>query len=89
MQWFEGYNLIQSGSYSPYQSHRSGANRDSAYVVRTSGSENMIEWITSEIPETFSGDTISFLWVCGFGNNLGNEWFDIFIDGDSTITFPP
>jgi hypothetical protein len=24
MQWFEGYNLIQSGSYSPYQSHRSG-----------------------------------------------------------------
>lgn len=87
MQWFEGYNLIQSGSYSPYQSHRSGANRDSAYVVRTSGSENMIEWITSEIPETFSGDSISFLWVCGFGNNLGNEWFDIFIDGDSTITF--
>jgi hypothetical protein len=28
-------------------------NRDSAYVVRTSGSdESMIEWITSEIPES-------------------------------------
>jgi hypothetical protein len=87
MQWFEGYNSIQSGSYSPYQSHRSGANRDSAYVVRTSGSEILIEWITSEIPKSFSADSVYFLWNCGFGNNLGNEWFDLFVDGDSTVSF--
>ena len=87
MQWFEGYNSIQSGSYSPYQSHRSGANRDSAYVVRTSGSENLIEWNTSEIPASFSSDSVYFLWNCGFGNNLGNGWFDLSIDDDSIISF--
>ncbi len=46
-------------------------NRDSAFVVRTSGGESMIEWNTSVIPETFSDESASFLWACGFGNNLG------------------
>lgn len=86
-QWFEGYNSIHSGSFSPYQSHRSGANRDSAYVVRTSGSENMIEWNTSEIPASSNSDSVYFLWNCGFGNNLGNECFDLSIDGKSTVSF--
>lgn len=85
--WFEGYNSILSGSYSPYQSHRSGSNRDSAYVVRTSGSENLIEWITSEFTITPNSDSVCFLWNCGFGNNLGNEWFDLFIDDEDIISF--
>ena len=62
-------------------------NRDSAFVVRTSGSEDVIEWSTSAIPATFEGDSAYFLWACGFGNNLGKEWFDLFIDGESTIPF--
>ena len=86
-QWFEGFESYKSGSYSPYQSHRSGMNRDSAFVVRTSGSEDVIEWSTSAIPATFKGDSAYFLWACGFGNNLGKEWFDLFIDGESTIPF--
>lgn len=86
-QWFEGFESYRSGSYSPYQSHRSGMNRDSAFVVRTSGSESVIEWNTSAIPANYTGDSAYFLWVCGFGNNLGKEWFDLFIDGDSTISF--
>lgn len=86
-QWFEGYNSIHSGTFSPYQSHRSGVNRDSAFVVRTSGHESMIEWITSEIPKTFSADSVSFIWSCGFGNNLGNEWFDLCINGENIISF--
>ncbi|MEO8232339.1 MAG: serine hydrolase domain-containing protein [Ignavibacteriota bacterium] len=86
-QWFEGFQSIERGLYSPYQSHRSGENRDSAYVVRTSGSEAMIEWTTSEISNSVIGDSVSFLWVCGFGNNLGTELFDLFIDGDSVVTF--
>ncbi len=49
-QWFEGFESYKSGSYSPYKSHRSGMNRDSAFVVRTSGSEDVIEWSTSAIP---------------------------------------
>jgi hypothetical protein len=85
--WFEGYNSILSGSYSPYQSHRSGSNRDSAYVVRTSGSENLVEWITSEFTITPNSDSLYFLWNCGFGNNLGNEWFDLFIDDEDIISF--
>ena len=86
-QWFEGFESYKSGSYSPYQSHRSGMNRDSAFVVRTSGNEDVIEWSTSAIPANFEGDSAYFLWACGFGNNLGKEWFDLFIDGESIIPF--
>ena len=86
-QWFEGFESYKSGSYSPYQSHRSGMNRDSAFVVRTSGNEDVIEWSTSAIPANFEGDSAYFLWACGFGNNLGKEWFDRVIDGESTIPF--
>lgn len=85
--WFDGYYSIVSGFHSSYQSHRSGSNKDSAYVVRTSGSENYVEWITSEIPASLNTDSVNFLWNCGFGNNLGNEWFDLFIDDEYIISF--
>ncbi len=85
--WLEGYNSIQSGSYSPYQSHRSRVNRDSAFVVRTSGDESMIEWRTSDISKSFSADSVSFIWACGFGNNLGNEWYDLSVDDEKVVSF--
>jgi CubicO group peptidase (beta-lactamase class C family) len=85
--WFEGYQSFLSGSYSPYESHRSGMNRDSAFVARTSGSEEMIEWNTATIPQTWEGDSASFIWVCGFGNNLGNEWYDLDINDSSAVSF--
>lgn len=86
-QWFEGYQNYLDGSYSPYQSHLSGTNRDSAFVARTSGSEATIEWNTSVIPQTFNGDSASFIWVCGFGNNLGDEWFDLKINDGIVVPF--
>ncbi len=85
--WFEGYNSILSGSFSPYSSHRSGSPRDSAFVVRTSGEESMIEWCTASVPQSWKGDSASFLWVCGFGNNLGNERFDLEIDNSYVLSF--
>ncbi|MFA6978551.1 MAG: serine hydrolase domain-containing protein [Ignavibacteriaceae bacterium] len=86
-QWFEGYQSYRSGSYSPYQSHRSGSNRDTAFVARTSGSEAMIEWKTAVVPKTWKGDSASFIWVCGFGNNLGTERFDLTINDTSMVSF--
>ncbi len=85
--WFEGYNSILSGPFSPYQSHRSGARRDSAFVVRTSGEESMIGWSTASVPRTWKGDSASFLWVCGFGNNLGNERFDLQVNNSLMVSF--
>ena len=85
--WFEGFQSYISGSYSPYQSHRSGVDRDSAFVARTSGGEALIEWNTSAIPNNWKGDSASFIWVCGFGNNLGNEFFDLEIDDSNLISF--
>ncbi len=85
--WFEGYDSILSGSFSPYSSHRSGPRRDSAFVARTSGGEAMIEWQTATVPLSWKGDSASFLWVCGFGNNLGNEWFDLEIDNSFALSF--
>jgi len=86
-QYVEGYLSYINGSYSPYQSFRSGANIDSAFVARTSGSEDMIEWRTADIPKFSKSDSLSFIWACGFGNNLGNEWFDLSIDDKNVISF--
>lgn len=85
--WFEGFNSILAGSLSPYSSYRSGARRDSAFVVRTSGEESMIEWSTASVPRSWKGDSASFLWVCGFGNNLGNERFDLEVNNTITLSF--
>ncbi len=85
--WLEGFQSYLSGPYSPYQSHRSGMNRDSAFVARTSGSEAMIEWNTAAIPLTLKEDSASFIWVCGFGNNLGNEWYDLNINDSNMVSF--
>lgn len=86
--WIEGYQSYRSGSYSPYQSHRSGMNRDSAFVARTAGGESMIEWYTAPVPKSWKGDTASFIWVCGFGNNLGNEWYDCTVNDSVITSFP-
>ncbi len=85
--WFEGYGSILSGSFSPYSSYRSGARRDSAFVARTSGEESMIGWSTASVPRTWKGDSASFLWVCGFGNNLGNERFDLQVNNTIIVSF--
>lgn len=85
--WFEGYNSSVSGSFSPYPSHRSGIHRDSAFVARTIGEQSMIEWQTATVPSSWKGDSASFLWVCGFGNNLGNEWFDLEIENSFALSF--
>lgn len=86
-QWLDGCEKIVSGSYSPYPSHRSGSKRDSAYVARTSGSESSIVWESSAVPKSFKAKAVSFIWSCGFGNNLGEEWFDLIINDSITVPF--
>jgi hypothetical protein len=85
--WFEGFASIVSGSFSPYASHRSEGMRDSAYVVRTSSEEAKIAWSTVSIPQSWKGDSVSFLWACGFGNNLGNERFDVDVNNSYVLSF--
>lgn len=85
--WFDGYSKYISGSVSPYQSHRSGANRDSAIVARTSGSEETAEWYTAPVTIKSNTDSVRFIWVCGFGNNLGKGFYDLTVNDQNTISF--
>jgi CubicO group peptidase (beta-lactamase class C family) len=85
--WREGFCEFAGGTYSPYQSHRSGSGQDSAFVARTAGSETQITWLTAPLPAKCKKDSVSFIWACGFGNNLGRESFDLSINGLQTITF--
>ncbi len=85
--WFEGFSSAVDGSSSPYVSHRSDGRRDSAYVVRSSGEEATIAWSTTPVPQSWKGDSASFLWVCGFGNNLGNERFDVEVNDTRALSF--
>jgi CubicO group peptidase (beta-lactamase class C family) len=85
--WFEGYAGILAGSFSPYASHRSDGQRDSAFVARTLGEESSITWTSAPISRSWDGDSASIVWVCGFGNNLGEERFDLVVNGADTLTF--
>ena len=85
--WHNGFGSIISGSFSPYQSHRSVNNRDSAYVARTAGGEAQIEWRTSAVDKKSKTGSETFIWCCGFGNNLGEEWFDLQINDNISIPF--
>lgn len=86
-QWFEGYHSIVSGSHSPYESHRSGPKRDPAYVARTAGGEEEFVWNTVSVPQQWKGDSARFIWTCGFGNNLGKEWFELTVNDSIVIPF--
>ncbi|MDP1879375.1 MAG: hypothetical protein Q8K60_00380, partial [Parachlamydiaceae bacterium] len=85
--FFEGYNSIVSGTYTAYESHRSGNKRDTSYVSRTSGSESTIEWKTAFVPASVKNSSVSFIWTCGFGNNLGSEVFDLYVNDELSLTF--
>ncbi|MFZ4622246.1 MAG: serine hydrolase domain-containing protein, partial [Bacteroidota bacterium] len=82
-----GFHSFVSGTFSPYQSHRSGESRDSAFVVRTAGGDAEISWRTYPVPQKITSDSITFIWACGFGNNLGHEWFDLSINDSIRIPF--
>lgn len=47
----------------------------------------MLNGLLQKIPASLNTDSVNFLWNCGFGNNLGNEWFDLFIDDEYIISF--
>ncbi len=86
-QFVEGYQSFISGSYSPYQFYRDGRNSDSAFVARTLVGDDEIGWKTANVPISWEGDSLSFIWACGFGNNLGNEWYDLAINNKNVISF--
>ncbi|NUN68871.1 MAG: serine hydrolase [Bacteroidetes bacterium] len=85
--WIEGFHSIISGSHSPYESHRSGAKRDPAYVARTAGGEEEFVWKTAAVPQKWNGDSLHVIWTCGFGNNLGKEWFELTVNDSIIIPF--
>ncbi len=87
LHYVNGFRSVVSGTFSPYQSHRSGESRDSAFVVRTAGGDAEISWRTDPIPPKITSDSLTFIWACGFGNNLGHEWFDLSINDSVRIPF--
>lgn len=76
--YIEGFKSITNGAIDPYASHRSNGARDSALVARTTtDGASTIAWRTAPIPATFAADSVNLVWVAGFGNNQGEEKFQI------------
>ena len=86
LNWFEGFAQTSIANLAPYPSHRSEGRRDAAHVVRTTESA-AIEWKTAAVPARWSGDSAAFVWVCGFGSNLGNERFILTINNKYDFAF--
>lgn len=85
--WLDGYGKIIGGTYAPYQSHLGGEKRDSAYVARTLVSEASIEWETIPVPANFRGSSLSFVWACGYGSNLGENEYELQVNDSVRISF--
>lgn len=86
-QWHEGFAERVSGTLAPYASHRSNGAAVPALVARTKSSEAVMEWQTEPPPARRDGESANFMWVCGFGNNLGEEKFQLTVNGKYDFTF--
>jgi len=86
LNWFEGFAQIATANLAPYPSHRSEGRRDAAHVVRTTESA-VIEWKTASLPAYWSGDSATFVWVCGFGSNLGVAPLALTVNGKQQFNF--
>jgi len=76
----DGFATIVAGNIAPYQSHRSAGGRDTALVARTTDGTSMINWQTAPIPSTLTADSVNLIWVAGFGNNQGQEKFQLSVN---------
>ncbi len=86
-QWREGFAERVSGTLAPYASHRSNGAAVPALVARTNSSEAVIEWRTAALAATRGNESANFMWACGFGNNLGDEKFQLTANGKYVFTF--
>ncbi|MGH7492859.1 MAG: serine hydrolase domain-containing protein [bacterium] len=85
--WFEGFARARAGTSAPYASHRSMGAPVPAYVVRTQGSESTMAWETASLPSPWQGNTVTYLWACGLGNNLGDGKFVLDFNDGHTFAF--
>ncbi len=83
----DGFAKIVAGRMAPYNSHRSAGRRDSALVARTTDGTSTISWQTAPIPVTLNTDSVNLIWVAGFGNNQGQEKFQLRVNEEYFFEF--
>ncbi len=87
LRWFEGFAKNVRGPIADYPSHRSNGLRAPAFVVRTTGEAPVIEWKTAALPASWPGDSATFVWVSGFGSNLGAAPLVLTVNGKQRFNF--
>ena len=85
--WFEGFGAVVAGTPAPYPCHRSNGARVPALVARTTDGAMSFTWQTALLPANRKGRSATFLWVCGIGANLGNEWFELTVNQTHRLRF--
>ncbi len=87
--YLKGYGKSISGEVLRYHSPQPEAT--DALLVRSLERNQYIEWETAPVPETFAGDTARFLWLAAIDVNKEQHRFDLFMNGDSVLSFrnPP
>lgn len=85
--WNEGFSRFVGGTAADYESHRSNGAQDKAFVVRSGNVGTYIEWKTGPVHLRKSNDSIRFIWVCGYGNNLAQEEFRLTINEHYNFQF--
>lgn len=78
-EWMEGFAGGAEGKVLQYNCHLSSL--APARLVRATDGKMSMAWNTQSVPDDFKGDTATFVWVAGIGCNLGENHFDVQING--------
>ena len=83
--WYFGFDKEIAGETISYHSPIPAAN--SALLVRSIDKNRVIEWTTEPLPESSSGDSITFVWLAGIDVNADSHTFDFFINEKKIFSF--
>ncbi len=82
---YEGFKTSECKNIISYLSLRNDIT--DGLITRASNGAMEIEWQTQSIPDYFTADGASFVWLADIDNSSTVN-FDVFIDGEKRFTFP-
>ncbi len=83
--WLQGYAATVSGGTIDY--HSPHPDVTSALLVRSLDTRDFIEWESAPVPENFSGDAATFVWIFGMDVDADPHTYDLSVNGKKWFLF--
>jgi len=83
--WIRGYQKTISGTIFVY--HSPQHDQTTSLLVRSREPERVISWQTAPIPERFTCDTATFVWMFGIDVNTDSHSYDLYVNDRYMLSF--